>query len=299
MSLKRGTSLNLAITSLVGGVALLISTACEPQGNAYDVKHSPVAVASTTTGAAANPASRPPYDAARWHPSHFKPDIDHTSNEQCLACHQEVLDTRVREFTPAGVPAAATLAWYQTLDVYSGEQDTLHRRHLATPLARELMNLQCNTCHQGNDPREEASGSAADTQAGLVLRKHVDPDVCLMCHGTFNSEVMGIPGPWLDHAETFGTCSGCHAGIRTERHQVNFLHAAAIEQAGAESADSCYGCHGGRAWYRIDYPYPRHPWPGMTPEVPDWAKQRPVASQPRFQIAPASTQQSATTTTSP
>ncbi|MGF1644955.1 MAG: hypothetical protein ACFCUJ_15060 [Thiotrichales bacterium] len=300
MFFVRGNYPNLAITVLVGCVALLSSTACEPQDRPQEGKTALMTVAATAATVAtpaANPASRPPYDAARWHPSHFKPDIDHTSDAQCLACHQEVLDTRVRAVTPAGVKTADTLAWYQTLDTYDGEQDTLHRRHLATPLAQQLMNLRCNTCHQGNDPREEASGSATDTQAGLVLRKQVNPDVCLMCHGKFNNEIMGIPGPWLEHAETFGACTGCHAGIRTERHQVNFLNAAAIETAGAESSDVCYGCHGGRSWYRIAYPYPRHAWPGMAPDVPEWAKQRPTESQPRFRNAPAPAQHSATATT--
>ena len=36
----------------------------------------------------------------------------------------------------------------------AGEQETFHRRHLVTDYAREVMDLRCNTCHQGNDPRE-------------------------------------------------------------------------------------------------------------------------------------------------
>jgi hypothetical protein len=74
----------------------------------------------------------------------------------------------------------------------------------------------------------------------------------------------------------------CHEGIRTSRHNVNFLKSRAIEAAGRESADNCYGCHGGRAWYRIPFPYPRHAWDGMDKDVPDWAKNRPTASDPRF-----------------
>jgi hypothetical protein len=57
---------------------------------------------------------------------------------------------------------------------------------------------------------------------------------------------------------------------------------AAIEQAGKAGADACYGCHGGRAWYRIAYPYPRTPWPDMPAEVPEWAKDRPTQSEARF-----------------
>ena len=58
--------------------------------------------------------------------------------------------------------------------------------------------------------------------------------------------------------------------------------AAAIEAAGQQNADTCYGCHGGRQWYRISYKYPRHPWPGMPTDLPDWAKGRPTESDARF-----------------
>ena len=91
--------------------------------------------------------------------------------------------------------------------------------------------------------------------------------------------------------EMFGnSCLTCHAAIRTNRHQVTYLKAQAIEEAGQKNADVCYGCHGGRSWYRIGYAYPRHSWEGMSPEVPDWAKNRPTESEARFAL-PASTQQ--------
>jgi len=222
--------------------------------------------------------------AARWNPLHFKPAIEQADDKECLVCHAEVLKPSLRTLSPAGVRADTAIAWYQTLDVYSGNQDTFHRRHLVGESAKKLMNLRCNTCHQGHDPRDEAPGTSATTQTtGYTLRKQVDPKTCLMCHGQFNYEVMGLPGPWAEHGETFGNnCLMCHEGIRTARHNVNFLKPQAIEAAGRESADNCYGCHGGRAWYRIPFPYPRHAWDGMDKDVPDWAKNRPTASQPRF-----------------
>ena len=70
--------------------------------------------------------------------------------------------------------------------------------------------------------------------------------------------------------------------IRTNRHQVNFLKPKAIEEAAAAEPDVCFGCHGGRAWYRIPFPYPRNAWPGAGEAVPDWAKERPTKSEPRF-----------------
>ena len=46
--------------------------------------------------------------------------------------------------------------------------------------------------------------------------------------------------------------------------------------------DTCFGCHGGRSWYRIAYPYPRNAWPGMPTDMPDWARDRPTQSEARF-----------------
>lgn len=225
---------------------------------------------------------------ATYDPIHFQPAIASATDAQCLACHKEVIEDKVRETSTAGVKAATSTAWYQQLSTYTGEQDTFHRRHLTTPLAKELMNLSCNTCHQGHDPREEAPGSSAtgpaQTTSDFTLRKQVNVETtCLKCHGQMNTAVMGLPSPWQESKEMFGnSCLTCHAAIRTNRHQVTYLKAEAIEAAGQKSGDACYGCHGGRAWYRLNYPYPRHAWEGMSPEVPDWAKDRPSESEARF-----------------
>ena len=230
----------------------------------------------------------PDYLRAVYSPLHFQPAIATAKDEQCLVCHREVLEDRVRPTSPAGIAAGGSRAWYQQLSTYAGAQDTFHRRHLVTPLARELMDLRCNTCHQGHDPRDEVPGSSATTtgqqERGFTLRKQVNVETtCLKCHGQMNLQAMGLPGPWPQVADTFGnTCLACHATIRTRRHQVSYLKAGAIAAAGARNADVCYGCHGGRAWYRVHYPYPRHPWPGMPAEVPDWARGRPTESEARF-----------------
>ena len=234
--------------------------------------------------ASAEAKTKPSYDAARWDPVHFKPAIDKATDAQCLACHQEILDRRVHAQSPAGVGSDEVLAWYQTLDTYTGEQDTFHRRHLVSDYAREVMDLRCNTCHQGNDPREETANSSATGDDTLIQRKHVNPDVCLMCHGQHNATIMGLPpGDWRETGAMFNSnCLTCHAAIRTNRHQVNFLKPEAIETAAQDRMDVCFGCHGGRAWYRIPYPYPRHSWPGAGEITPDWAKDRPTESQARF-----------------
>ncbi len=239
-------------------------------------------------GLASAGQDRPPYEAARWDPRHFKPLIDKTPDSECLQCHAEVLAPSVRPRSPAGLGAEPSLAWYQTLDTYAGAQDTFHRRHQSSDFARQVMDLRCNTCHQGHDSREEAPGGSATAQAtGYALRKQVEPRTCLMCHGQFNWQVMGLPGPWKEHGETFGNnCLTCHSGIRTTRHNVNFLKPQAIEAAGAENGDVCYGCHGGRAWYRLSFPYPRHAWEGMDKDLPDWARGRPSESEPRFRLPP-------------
>lgn len=230
--------------------------------------------------AAAEPTT---IDEAIWNPLHFQPAIARATDAQCLACHREVLDVRPLAKSPAGVEASQALAWYQTLDTYAGPQETMHRRHLVTPYAKRVMNMRCNTCHQGHDPREQSPSVGPGGKASFTLRKSVDPKTCLLCHGQFPNTVMGLPDPWPKMATAFGnSCLTCHAAIRTTRHQVNYLKPDDIEKAAAESGDVCYGCHGGRAWYRIAYPYARHAWSGMAPEVPAWAKGRPTASEARF-----------------
>lgn len=236
----------------------------------------------------------PDYFRAKYDPLHFKPQATLATDRQCLACHREILTDNVKAVSLAGVKASESRAWYQLLSTYNGEQETFHRRHLMTPLAKHLMNLKCNTCHEGLDPREEAPGSSATgpnpADAGFTLRKQVNPETtCLKCHGQMNWPVMGLTGPWHEVSEKMGgNCMVCHANIRTNRHNVTYLNAQAIEEAGKDNADVCYGCHGGRAWYRISYPYPRHPWSGMSDQVPDWAKNRPTYSEPRF-AKPATT----------
>lgn len=258
--------------------------ACGPKEQATAAPASAQPAAAQT---AATPAAQPmkDYDRAAHDPIHFKPAIDSATDEQCLACHKEVLEPSVRAASPAGVKSSEVKAWYQELSTYTGDQETFHRRHIVTPYAKQVMDLKCNTCHQGNNPREEAPGSSADTvNDDLRLRKQVDAGaVCLMCHGKMNYEVMGLPEPWQKSKTLFNNdCLLCHAAIRTTRHHVNFLKANAIEEAAKGNGDVCFGCHGGRAWYQTNFPYPRHPWPGSGTDVPDWAKDRPTSSLPRF-----------------
>jgi len=275
--------------ALVGIVGLAVLAGL---GLGQWIKHHP---APRPPGPAAAPMAAAPagkdYPRAVYDPLHFKPAIATARDEQCLACHPETLTDTVRPASPAGVKASTSLAWYQRLSTYRGDQDTFHRRHLVTPLAREIMALSCTTCHQGHDPREEAPGSsatgAASSTTDFTLRKQVNPETtCLKCHGQMPIQNMGLPGPWPEVKAAFGgTCLTCHAAIRTNRHQVSYLKPAAIEAAGKKNPDICYGCHGGRPWYRISYPYPRHPWPGMPAAVPAWAKDRPTTSEARFLVA--------------
>ena len=243
---------------------------------------------------------------ARYHRLHFKPDIDKAYDGECLVCHKEVLDTNVRATSPAGVEAGMASAWYQQLATYDGAQATFHQRHVSTPYAKAVMNLKCSFCHQGNDPREEsptmtvapADMTSNNGQEPFTNRKMVNPsETCLRCHGPMPDPVniMGLPGPWhearvdLENADTPNGCLTCHGELfRLNRHKVSYLNAATIEDLAKESSDVCFGCHGGRSWYRISYPYPRHAWPGMdTSTTPDWAKDRPTESDPRYAIKDA------------
>jgi len=232
------------------------------------------------------------YQRAVYSPLHFKPAIDTATDAQCLACHREVLDDTPRVASPAGLRAGEAKAWYQQLSTYAGSQESFHRRHLVTGLAKEVMDLKCNFCHQGHDPRDEAPGTSAtgapQTDKGFTLRKQVNVETtCLRCHGAMPPfERMGLPGPWEEVRGNFkDNCLFCHLAQRTVRHQVSYLKAEAIEQAALKDGNVCYGCHGGRVWYRTTYAYPRHPWPGMPAGVPEWARERPVASEARYAVA--------------
>ncbi len=224
------------------------------------------------------------YHDARWNPLHFKPAIDTATDRQCLRCHANISTRKPLAKTPAGVPADETLAWYQTLDTYSGQQDTFHRRHLDTPFARRLMNLHCNSCHRGHNPDKEVAVNGDARRQDADIRKKVDPDICVMCHGKFDYTVMpGLTGPWTENSERFqNNCLACHRAFRTNRHQLNFLNAKAIEDAADKDGDVCYGCHGGRAWYAIPYPYVRRDWPRMPSITPGWAANRPTRYDARF-----------------
>ena len=238
---------------------------------------------------------KPHYLAAQWDKIHFKPAIDEATNSQCLVCHHEIVTHKVRKKSPAGLKTSQALAWYQTLDTYKGDQVTFHDRHLTSPFAKKVMNLKCNFCHQGHDPREEAGFSSATSKelGDFTLRKTVNPEKsCLMCHGRFPAASMGLEGSWADLREGFedeetqNGCLMCHQEtFRTVRHQVNYLNAKAIEDLATKgTSDVCIGCHGGRAWYRTSYPYPRHAWPDMPEETPEWAKARPTESAPEHRL---------------
>jgi hypothetical protein len=249
-----------------------------------------------------NPAE-PDYNAAVWAKLHFLPAVNKVTDAQCLACHQEILERKPRPLSPNGVKADDVVAWYQILDTYAGGQETFHWRHIQSPFAKNVMKLSCNFCHRGHDPREEApgasaTGSAQDGKSSFALRKVVDPKAtCLRCHGTFPHEIMGLPGPWHEvraDMEIDGVKNGCleachEEAFRTNRHNVTYLNAAKIEELAKESSDTCLGCHGGRSWYRISYPYPRNSWPDMDEEAPDWAKDRPTQSEARYRIPSAAT----------
>lgn len=237
------------------------------------------------------------YERARYHPLHFPPASQEASNEECLVCHQEIMDHTPRDESPAGVKTDDTLAWYQTLDTYMGDQASFHYRHLESDYAKMVMNLECSFCHKGNDVREESPDMMrsrepfmAEATPEFTLRKMVNPsETCLLCHGEMPDAetIMGLTGPWhevredMEWPEAPNGCLSCHAeSFRTVRHNVSYLKALSIEElARLGSSDTCYGCHGGRDWYRISYPYPRHDWPGMfDDETPAWAVDRPKES---------------------
>ncbi|MCP8939576.1 hypothetical protein NK718_13700 [Alsobacter sp. SYSU M60028] len=302
-----GVSGMLGVAAMLGAPGLWPSVAPTPVGVAL-AADAPAAAGDAAAIASVEAAkarlAKADYERAVWDPIHFKPAIDVAKDAACLTCHQEIMSAKPRDASPAGVKATSVLAWYQTLDTYAGAQQTFHWRHIQSPFAKQVMQLSCAFCHQGNDPRERSPHVTATTAAGapvsdwprgepaFTLRKTVNPsETCLRCHGSYPAENMGLAGSWaelregLETPETPNGCLTCHADqFRTVRHQVTYLKAAEIEKAAKTSSDVCYGCHGGRQWYRISYPYPRHPWPGMPADAPEWAAGRPVTSDARFAL---------------
>lgn len=304
----------IACTGVIAGLGLLLGFQHDGSGidglaRAAENKDDAGAKSAAAAKAIAAPdavqkRAKADYERARWDPIHFKPAIDSAKNDACLVCHREVLTEKPRNASPAGVKPGDTLAWYQTLDTYAGSQETFHWRHLQSPFAKQVMNLSCNFCHQGNDPREKSPSVTAREANGanvtdwrnnapaFTLRKTVNPsETCLRCHGSFPAENMGLSGSWhenresLENAETPNGCLTCHAEtFRTVRHKVSYLKGDQIEKLAKNSSDTCFGCHGGRQWYRISYPYPRHAWPNMPDDKPDWAAGRPTESDERYKL---------------
>ena len=174
-------------------LALLVVALAVGGFAAWKIRQQEVAAPAAPLADAGKDILRATYD-----PIHFRPAIETASDEQCLACHREVLDDKVRDTSPAGVKASTSKAWYQQLTTYEGEQETFHRRHLLTGLAKELMDFKCNTCHQGSDPRDEAPGTSAtgtpQSDNGFTLRKAVNTEMtCLKCHGPMNIESWVCP----------------------------------------------------------------------------------------------------------
>jgi hypothetical protein len=167
------------------------------------------------------------YGRAKWDPIHFKPAIDHAKDEACLVCHKEITTAKPRDVSPAGVKAADTLAWYQTLDTYTGSQQDFHWRHIQSPYAKSVMNLSCNFCHQGNDPREESPHVTAQDGKGqnvtswradepaFTNRKMVNPtETCLRCHGNYPPRSWGCPDPGPRRARALNRPSSPTAACR-------------------------------------------------------------------------------------
>lgn len=70
--------------------------------------------------AATQPAEESDYLRAAYSPLHFRPAIESATDGQCLACHREVIEDKVRAASPAGQKAELMRAWYQQTSTYSG-----------------------------------------------------------------------------------------------------------------------------------------------------------------------------------
>lgn len=112
-----------------------------------------------------------------------------TLNATCTACHPKQRNER----SLGVVPATRIL--------------TAHRRHQVTGFLR----FQCRTCHTSAE-----LGNDDSVTTGYVVRKQVDPALCLRCHGAFNTAAGGLAGHngrtiGADTAMSSRSCTVCHA----------------------------------------------------------------------------------------
>lgn len=169
---------------------------------------------------------------------------------RCRVCHGQLL-VAPRAESPAGLASDDAMAAYQRLTTYAGGQENFHWRHRDSPYARQMMRIQCQDCHPGRDPRQPAL-ARDDPRHPRMLRKQVDPVLCVNCHGRFPDHRTAFAGNWMQARAAFaGNCLVCHAADAGRRHASTLLAGAEIERQGAASGDVCYGCHGGRAWYAV------------------------------------------------
>lgn len=204
-----------------------------------------------TTAETADPGFDP--RKAQWNDVHFPPQVDQVPDQTCASCHRALLTQAVREASPAGLSRDDAAAWYQSLNTYAGPQLTFHERHLTAPYAREVLRMACRDCHRGHDPRERAV-IPDSPERPLALRKRVHPGICLRCHGQFPDHQPLLGNDWrAERADFDNDCRVCHAADRARRHTSPWLDAARIESLAIGNGDVCYGCHGGRAWYRVAY----------------------------------------------
>ena len=150
------------------------------------------------------------------------------------------------------------------------------------------MNLRCHLPPGARSARGGAGIVAtASPQAttDFTLRKQVDVETtCLKCHGQMNTVIMGLPGPWPESkASVRNGCLTCHAiSARPPSGDLPECQRPS-KRPGRNNADTCYGCHGGRAWYRIAYPIRATPGRHAGRRA-GLGKGQPTQSEARFQL---------------
>lgn len=175
----------------------------------------------------------------------FSPSADPSEKSEilrCQPCHGVLLESKPLAESPAGLKAKDATAWYQRVPTYQGEQQDFHWRHMASDFAKEVMRFQCDTCHPGFDPSRRMPVQG-DPGTEKVLRKRVNPLICVNCHGLFPAHLEGFSGTY--------TCWVCHRGDAARQHTHPTLNRDNILRLSANEPEVCYGCHGGRAWYAI------------------------------------------------
>lgn len=142
------------------------------------------------------------------------------SNNSCLGCHASV----------------------KTAKSSNRRISTFHKKHVNSALLR----FKCRDCHT------EANLVEGTANTGDVVRKTVDPAICLKCHGAFASSAGAHEDKTIAQIGA-RKCKTCHTGNVRDVHEAassDLINSINIKVTNSKSL--CVKCHGGIQLYQAE-----------------------------------------------